>query len=602
MNPDDPSPPPDTRRLPTRKLIGLGLVAAGTVAALMFSLLLRFVFGGGLTLAPGDVALRDIRAPAHVAYVSGIETQRQRDLAEASVAPIFTAPDAQVSRQQLATARGALDQIALLRAKPGELQERINDLRQISALALSEPAARAILGYSDSEWARVDVQIMSALDGALRAPVRPDNIDQTRRSLRLMISLSLSKDQAELAEQIAGVMLVPNTNFDDQATEAARKNARDGVKPVQRVFEENQIVLRSGQIVGPPDIESLDMLNLRRPALTPFDLAGAALLSLMSVALLTLTLLARPDRLRSLPVRNVALSAFALAASVLLARWLLPGHGLLPFIAPVAAVGIAITAWSGSLTGMIGVVIAGLLIALAMDRPLEFAAMTVFGGVTGSLILGRANRLSDFIRAGVLAGLAQAVVILAFNITLTQSAGDMPALASALVSSMVSGVVSAGLALGALYLSSLLFDITTVVQLIDLARPSHTLIQKLLLQAPGTYHHSLMVGNLAEQAAERIGADSLLVRTGAYYHDIGKIEAPHHFIENQMEGVNIHDTLDPRTSASLLHSHVTNGMALAARHHLPSRIRSFIAEHHGTGRTGFQVPSRGRGRGREAGG
>lgn len=582
------SDPSVGRGVPLRKTVLLAGIAVVGFAGLTAALLLRFIIGGSLTLDAGDVALRDILAPQRTQYVSEFETKRQQDLAEASVAPIFTPLDAQVARQQIAATRGVLDQIVLIRQKEGDAAGHVADLTQLKPLDLDDTTAQLILSFPDARWARIDNQVISVLDSAMRAPIRPDNLDQAKRSLRQQISLSLSKDEAEMVERIAAALLVPNTNFDEAATTAAREAARANVKPVERVFEANQTIVRSGQIVGPADIEAMDKMNIRRPAMTWFDALSAMLLSGVCVLLMALTVVRRNETLLSVPLRNVALSAVTLTGTVFLARWLLPGHGLLPYIAPMALAGIVMTAWSGTLAGTLGSIIVGVLVGLSMDKPVEFTVVYSLGGILASLVLGRGTRVSDFIRAGVSAGLLQCVLVLAFNITQLQGPEDLPQLVSYLIGSLTAGVISSALALGGLYISSLLFDITTVVQLMDLARPSHPLIQKLLLQAPGTYHHSLMVGNLAEQAAERIGADSLLVRVGAYYHDIGKLENPHHFIENQMEGVNIHDRLDPRTSSALLHAHVTNGLALARKHHLPARIRSFISEHHGTMRTTYQ--------------
>jgi putative nucleotidyltransferase with HDIG domain len=147
---------------------------------------------------------------------------------------------------------------------------------------------------------------------------------------------------------------------------------------------------------------------------------------------------------------------------------------------------------------------------------------------------------------------------------------------------IANGGVSASLALGGLFVLAPLFDIVTTMRLIELSRPDNPLLQRLLREAPATYHHSLMVANLAEQAAERIGADPLLTRVGAYYHDVGKLTRPYFFAENQVEGVNPHDRLDPQTSAEVIISHVDDGLELARRHRLPRRVRAFIPEHHGT--------------------
>jgi putative nucleotidyltransferase with HDIG domain len=127
-----------------------------------------------------------------------------------------------------------------------------------------------------------------------------------------------------------------------------------------------------------------------------------------------------------------------------------------------------------------------------------------------------------------------------------------------------------------------LFGIATSLQLLELARPTHPLFQQLLINAPGSYHHSIVISNMAERAAGAIGADTLLSRVGSYYHDIGKVIRPYFFAENQSDGENPHDKLDPKTSAEIIIAHTTEGLALAQKYRLPERVCAFIPEHHGT--------------------
>jgi putative nucleotidyltransferase with HDIG domain len=129
--------------------------------------------------------------------------------------------------------------------------------------------------------------------------------------------------------------------------------------------------------------------------------------------------------------------------------------------------------------------------------------------------------------------------------------------------------------------------ITTSLQLLELGRPTHPLLSELLMKAPGTYHHSLMVGNMAEQAAQAVGANPLLARVGAYYHDIGKMLRPYFFAENQTNGENPHDRLDPETSAQIITSHVKDGLQLAKKYGLPNEIQDFIPQHHGTAMSSY---------------
>lgn len=132
-----------------------------------------------------------------------------------------------------------------------------------------------------------------------------------------------------------------------------------------------------------------------------------------------------------------------------------------------------------------------------------------------------------------------------------------------------------------------LFDVMSPLRLLELSHPSSPLLKRLQIEAPGTYHHSLMVGTLAEAAADSLGMNSLLVKAGAYYHDIGKLRRPQFYVENQLQGENVHDDMAPTLSALVIISHVREGMELAAEYKLPARIRDFIAEHHGTTCLGY---------------
>jgi cyclic-di-AMP phosphodiesterase PgpH len=207
------------------------------------------------------------------------------------------------------------------------------------------------------------------------------------------------------------------------------------------------------------------------------------------------------------------------------------------------------------------------------------------GGLVAILALSGAEHLNKFFWAGVYVALADSLVILTFHVP--GGALDPVGLVTLLGAAVLNGGLSASLTLVGLFLIGNLFDVTTTVQLLELARPTHPLLNDLLHKSPGTYHHTLMVANLAEQAAERIGANSLLTRVGAYYHDIGKMTRPYMFVENQVEGANVHDQFNPRTSAEIIVSHVNEGVELAKKYRLPSRVRAFIPEHHGTMRVSF---------------
>ena len=156
-----------------------------------------------------------------------------------------------------------------------------------------------------------------------------------------------------------------------------------------------------------------------------------------------------------------------------------------------------------------------------------------------------------------------------------------------LLAGIGNGLLSSIVAIGLLPFLESGFGLTTVVTLLELSNPNNPLLRRLMTEAPGTYYHSIMVGNLAEGAAEAVGADQLLTRVGAYYHDIGKIKRPYFFVENQFSGANPHQKLSPNLSALIIGSHVRDGVEMARQHRLPVIIQDIIGQHHGNSLISF---------------
>jgi putative nucleotidyltransferase with HDIG domain len=228
----------------------------------------------------------------------------------------------------------------------------------------------------------------------------------------------------------------------------------------------------------------------------------------------------------------------------------------------------------------------GALVGYIGGSSLELTIYTAMGGLVAAIALGRGERVDMFFWAGLASALANIGILLIFRVV--NPATDLVGLAQLTAASLINGGISAALTLMIFFAIGGLFDITTSLQLVELSRPDHPLLRFILRNAPGTYQHSLQIANLAEQAAERIGANAMLVRVGALYHDCGKALHPRYFIENQLDQTNVHESLDPATSAHVIIRHVTDGMEMARKHRLPSRIKDFIAEHHGTMMTMYQ--------------
>jgi hypothetical protein len=269
------------------------------------------------------------------------------------------------------------------------------------------------------------------------------------------------------------------------------------------------------------------------------------------------------------------------------ARLVVPTYPGIAYVFPLAAYGLTACVLFGAEPALISSTPLAVLAAYGASNSLDLTLFYMFSSLFGVLAMGRARRLTAFFRAGAVVALCGIVVVLAYR--LPQNNSDWLGAFSLGTSSLLNGIASASLTVLLQFFLAQFLGMTTALQLMEISRPDHPLLQFILRNAPGTYQHSLQVANLAEQAAERIGADPLLTRVGALYHDAGKALNPVFFVENQPPGnLNPHDDLDPVTSAQTIIQHVADGLELARQYRLPRRIQDFIAEHHGSMLTRYQ--------------
>jgi uncharacterized domain HDIG len=210
--------------------------------------------------------------------------------------------------------------------------------------------------------------------------------------------------------------------------------------------------------------------------------------------------------------------------------------------------------------------------------------VALFGGLIGVYSVSHLSQRSDLARAGLFVSGINVLMISAIGLS---TGMRLMVWLAGLLLCIVNGVASSFLTVGALHWFEAGFRITSSVRLLELSNPNRPLLKRLLMEAPGTYHHSILVGNLAEAAAEAVQADATLVRVAAMYHDIGKLKRPYFFIENQFTQDNPHDKLAPTLSSLIITSHVKDGLELAKENKLPQAIQDIISQHHGDGLVSF---------------
>ncbi|RLC65461.1 MAG: hypothetical protein DRI48_06670, partial [Chloroflexi bacterium] len=493
------------------RLILLGTVLSGVTGAVIVLPLLPVE---RVVLEEGEVAPRDIRAPRSVTYESGILYAEAQERAAARVEPIYTPPDPAIARQQLDRARKVLNYLGAVRADTlaSAAQKRAWILAVPELVDASSGTIEKLLALSDESWNRVHAEILSVIDQAMRREIREEHLGEAMEGIPALVSLDLSDEETAVTVALVRHFLVPNSSLDAEATSRARVAAQEEEPPVLRTFEAQEIIVREGERVSALDIEALDQLGLRQSQTNWTDVIEAALLSILATLVLYLYLgRFQPDVLWDGQKSFILMLLTSL--SVLAAGFTAPGDGVLRYLAPAPTLAMLTAATLGPHAGVASAVFLGTAVGAISDYSLEMTVYATFGGIIAALTLGRVERIGSLFRAGAFAALTHAVVIAIFN--LSPRLADPGNLLLVALSGVLNGGISASLALGGLFLMGPLFDITTTMRLIELSRPDRPLLQRLLREAPATYHHSLMVANLAEQAAERIGADALLTRVGA---------------------------------------------------------------------------------------
>ena len=569
------------------RIFRLVLLAVTTVLALGALVLPYSLRQSSFPLKPGDVAPQDIQSPYALSFTSTVLTEQASKDAVNAVLPIYIPSDPAITRRQIERLRVVLNYISNVRADSFATSAlKTADLAAIADLSMRADISDKVLALSDGRWQIIQQEALNVIEQVMRNTIREGQLWEAQRNVTGLISFSISQEQAALISEITIPFVVPNSLFSEELTNTARLEAVKNVQPVVRAYASGEIIVRRGQIITAAAIEALQAFGLiQNQEGTQNLLAACAITGLMGI-LAGLYIYRRKITVLS---RNPNLIAFAIYFLIILysARFIIPNRTLLPYLFPISAFGLTIGSLFAMEIGMVFSIFLGILAGYGMPNSLDLTLFYILTSISGILILGKGRRISSFFWAGIAIAVSGSAVILGYRLadTITDAIG----ITTLIGASLVNGLASASLTLLFQFIFAQLLGMTTALQLLDLSRPDHPLLQTLLRTAPGTYQHSLQVANLAEQAAEAINADSLLVRVGCLYHDIGKAANPAFFVENQVPGkIDSHDDLDPVIVSGTITHHVTDGIGLAQKYRIPTRVKDFIREHHGTMLTRYQ--------------
>jgi len=566
--------------------LGKALVFVGTTV-ILYVLLSTRILPQGPPFEVGKPAPRIVTAPREVTYEDTQATALARENARDNTPPRYEViPAARDTALRLVA--DVFDAIQKVRLDPEmtTVQERLRAVRGTLIVAASDDTLRILLTADPSALPRLRDRTQAIVDRRMtNESIRENTEDLSQRRPAIAEEVqqsSLAATFRPAVVEIAQRALRPNRKLDEAATQAAREAAAQAVPPIERTMGKGKVVVQKGEMVTAQQFDALRELRMVTPRLDLLQ-AFATFLALLAVLLLTGGYLRLCSREVYARARRLGLVGGTLIVTVAAARLSLPYNFFEPTTAAAAAFGATLLAILFDLNvAVVASLAMGLLAGMVVpgNDPRIILVLALAGMAASFSALYIAGRAQVAVRLALSIGLANcALLLMANEVFGVETAARLLAyLAYTLIAGIVAGV------LAILVISPLerWLRVTTDIRLRELSSPNTPILRQMMNDAPGTYHGSILLANWCEAAAEAIGANPLLARVGAYYHDIGKLRQPFYFIENQFGAANPHDKLEPALSARIIARHTKDGYKMAKELGLPDRVCEMTRQHHGT--------------------
>ncbi|KPV38958.1 HD family phosphohydrolase [Alicyclobacillus ferrooxydans] len=571
----------DDEKFRENKRIRHGLyVALGVV---LYIVLIGTVLPPTYDFRVNETSPLTIRAP--ITAVNTFATNKAKQAAMAAVQPIFTLdPTKEINAK--AEADTLYDKAIQLVGNPSlSSTSTFNQLKLYAPPKVSASTLQVLLTMDPQQILNVKQVSDSIISNLLSTEFTSESMSQASLLVdQAMLGDNLDNVSRLVVQDVVTHVLQPNLKEQTQETTQKRQQAANETPDVY-IHQGDVIVSKSGVITSTVLSELKDVgLYGTHPDYS--ILIGFALFMLIAVGLLRVYIEHRPSRRRidNLLLLILILILALMSILILVTKDIINGGGpsSAAYLMPISMGAMLITVLVDASLAVVTSFFLSLLFGAAMGYDFWFTFIGVVASLVGGYSVERVTHRGTFMRAGFLVSMMNIVAILAMQLLLPARTTNLHSLWVHLGIGGLNGLVSAILTMGILPFFENSFGLLTPIRLLELSNPGNPLLKKLLMEAPGTYHHSLIVGNLAEAAAEIVGADPLICRVGAYYHDVGKMRRPAFFVENQMTKENPHDKIAPSLSHLIITSHVTDGLEMLEKAGLPKPIRDICATHHGT--------------------
>ncbi|WP_445677370.1 HD family phosphohydrolase [Priestia sp. FSL W8-1185] len=452
---------------------------------------------------------------------------------------------------------------------------------------LSDKAISELLQTNKEELSVAKDAVVTAVHHVMKNQVMISDLEEMKDQAegQLVYTTNVSSSLKAAMNEIARSSIIPNVIYDPQKTSENRQAAVEKIEPVR--IKQGQIIVEENQLINADIYRQLQLAGLlnNKGMLQPF--IGLSLLIIIMIGGAAFYLRGLHANTYKPLLLYAIITSITIALMKILSFFQRIDLSEIGYLAPVAVGGILLRVLMNEKIAIISSIIFAICGSIIFNGELTTAFNMNIGiyflisNITAILFLMDKQRKARVLQAGLVVALMNVIVSLSI-IFIKNGQLDTMELGYYSLMAMASGIISSVLAIGLLPFFESGFGILSTMKLIELSSPNHPLLRKILTETPGTYHHSVMVANLSEAACETIGANGLLARVGAYYHDIGKTKRPQYFIENQMNIRNPHDALSPKVSKNIITSHTTDGAAILRKHKLPKEIVDIAEQHHGT--------------------
>ncbi|MCG7345098.1 HDIG domain-containing protein [Sporosarcina sp. ACRSL] len=481
-------------------------------------------------------------------------------------------------------AKSRSEQIKDIREKLKKLEEEEPGLR------LTDDAIASLLSRDVSVLRKIQNEIAKIISEELSKPVRTGDLSTVRYEVERKLRLSEAIPPAELQTLITlGRSLVVETEtINKELTDKRIEEEKNAVEPT-RILQ-GQVIVREGQFIDSEIYRQLELTGLLTNQSSTKPMAGLILYVFFVSAIVYMHFLTwREDHNKKKKSLLIVYSIFFILVIIMKLISLIDKEFdvQVAFLFPTALAPLLVKLLTNErLAFMMTIITAAtagimLLEGFSAIMQMEIALYILLSGIVSIYVLGNNGRRSNILRTSLYVSISN-ILFIGFYLLMTQSTYNLSELLFYLIAAVTSGIISGALTIGLIPFFESAFGLLSDMRLIELSNPNHPLLKKVLTETPGTYHHSVMVANLADAACESVGADGLLARVGSYYHDIGKTLRPGFFIENQHGSINPHDELPPEKSRDIIIAHASDGADLLAKHKMPIEIVNIARQHHGT--------------------